>query len=137
MNNQTMAKEDKIVTKIDAESKNQELELLKNKRTINDNLNELLINKQAINKILEIDDKLIQKMDPIFHLDPPIDGLIRAHFFAPRKAIAGNYYDTYWINSFVIWFMSLVMAITLYFDVLKKLLDSIEKVFAKFSKNKR
>jgi serine phosphatase RsbU (regulator of sigma subunit) len=95
-----------------------------------------MINKQGLHKILEIDGKLIQKMDQIY-LDPPIDGLIRAHFFAPRKALGGNYYDTFWINSFVIWFMSLVMAITLYFDVLKKFLDSIEKVFGRFAKNKR
>jgi hypothetical protein len=99
-------------------------------------LNELLTNKQTANRFLEIDGKIIQKIDPIY-LDPASDGLIRAHFFAPRKAIAGNYYDTFWINSFVIWFMSLVMAITLYFDVLKKFLDSIEKIFRRFSKNKR
>ena len=134
MNNQAMAKEDKIVTKIDRQHKSG-TELLK-KAYENDNLNDLMINKQGLHKILEIDGKLIQKMDQIY-LDPPIDGLIRAHFFAPRKALAGNYYDTFWINSFVIWFMSLVMAITLYFDVLKKLLDSIEKAFGKFAKNKR
>ena len=134
MNNQAMAKEDKIVTKIDREQKSG-TELLK-KAYENDNLNDLMINKQGLHKILEIDGKLIQKMDQIY-LDPPIDGLIRAHFFAPRKALGGNYYDTFWINSFVIWFMSLVMAITLYFDVLKKFLDSIEKVFGRFAKNKR
>jgi hypothetical protein len=134
MNNQAMAKEDKIVTKIDREQKSG-TELLK-KAYENDNLNDLLINKQGLHKILEIDGKLIQKMDPIY-LDPPIDGQIRAHFFAPRKALGGTYYDTYWINSFVIWFMSLVMAITLYFDVLKKFLDSIEKFFSRFMKNRR
>jgi ABC-type multidrug transport system ATPase subunit len=134
MNNQAISKADKLVTKIEKEKKGT-VELLR-KAYENNNLNELLTNKQTANRFLEIDGKIIQKIDPIY-LDPASDGLIRAHFFAPRKAIAGNYYDTFWINSFVIWFMSLVMAITLYFDVLKKFLDSIEKIFRRFSKNKR
>ena len=134
MNNQAISKADKRVTKMEKEKKGT-VELLK-KAYENNNLNELLTNKQTANRFLEIDGKIIQKIDPIF-LDPSQDGFIRAHFFAPRKAIAGAYYDTFWINSFVIWFMSLVMAITLYFDVLKKLLDGVEKTFARFSKSKR
>ena len=102
----------------------------------NENLNDLVKSKRTSYPFLEIDGKLIQKMDPIF-LDPDPDGLVRAHFFAPRKAIGGSYYETFWVNSFVIWVMSLIMAITLYFDVLKKFLDSVEKIFSKFVKSKR
>ncbi len=133
MFNQANDKREKVVSKLNKQGKDYLVELRKNND--NENLNDLLKNKRTADPFLEIDEKLIQKTDPIF-LDPAQDGLIRAHFFAPRKALAGNYYDTFWINSFVIWFMSLVMAITLYFDVLKKLLDSIEKVFGKFAKNK-
>jgi hypothetical protein len=134
MNNQASAKREKIVVKINKENKDGMTML--SKAFDNDNLKDLLTNRQVAERMLEIDGKLIQKIDPIF-LDPAPDGFIRAHFFAPRKPIGGNYYDTYWINSIVIWGMSLLMAITLYFDVLKKLLDSLEKIFARFGKSKR
>lgn len=134
MNNQASAKREKIVVRINKENKDG-MTILR-KAYDNDNLKDLLTNRQVAERMLEIDGKLIQKIDPIF-LDPAPDGIIRAHFFAPRKPIAGNFYDTYWINSFVIWGMSLLMAITLYFDVLKKLLDGLEKVFARFGKSKR
>jgi hypothetical protein len=101
----------------------------------NANLKDLMTNRQVIDKMLEIDGKLIQKIDPIY-LDPEPDGIIRAHFFAPRKPLAGDYYSTYWINSLVIWGMSLLMAVTLYFDLLKKLLDSVEKSFSAFKRKK-
>ena len=134
MFNQANEKREKVIVKLSKEQQDYLVQLRKDND--NENLNDLLKNKRTSDPFLEIDGQLIQKTDPIF-LDPAPDGLIRAHFFAPRKAIAGNYYDTFWINSFVIWFMSLVMAITLYFDVLKKFLDGIEKVFGRFAKNKR
>jgi ABC-type multidrug transport system ATPase subunit len=134
MFNQANDKREKVVVKLNKQGQDYLVQLRKDND--NENLNDLLKNKRTADPFLEIDEKLIQKTDPIF-LDPAQDGLIRAHFFAPRKAMGGNYYDTFWINSFVIWFMSLVMAITLYFDVLKKFLDSIEKVFAKFGKGRR
>lgn len=134
MFNQANDKREKVVVKLSKAGQDYLVQLRKDND--NENLNDLLKNKRTSDPFLEIDGKLIQKTDPIF-LDPAPDGIIRAHFFAPRKAFAGNYYDTFWINNLVIWFMSLVMAITLYFDVLKKFLDSIEKVFGRFAKNKR
>ncbi len=72
-------------------------------------------------KSLEKDGKLIQQSDPVF-LDPT-DRLGRAHFFAPRKNLFGNLIPTFWFNIGVIWMMSLVLMVTLYFDVFKKVLD--------------
>jgi len=134
MFNQANDKREKVVVKLGKIEKDYAFQLKINND--NENLNDLLKNKRSAKPSLEIDGKLIQKIDPIF-LDPAQDGLIRAHFFAPRKAIGGNYYDTFWVNSIVIWLMSLLMAITLYFDVLKKIIDSIEKIFSRFSKSRR
>ncbi len=100
----------------------------------NESLSDLVTNHNELAKILEADGKLIQRADPIY-LDPTSD-FGRAHFFAPRKKIMGNYYDTYWVNMCVIWMMSLIMAITLYFDLLKKLLDGLEELADRFSKKK-
>jgi hypothetical protein len=87
-------------------------------------------------KILENEGELIQRSDPIF-LDPPADKFFRAQFYAPRKAIFGRYFDTYWVNMAVIWFMTIVLIITLYFDALKKLIDGAENLFSRFGGKKK
>jgi ABC-type multidrug transport system ATPase subunit/uncharacterized tellurite resistance protein B-like protein len=80
------------------------------------------------NKILEYNNEFIQQIDPIF-LDPQPDNFFgfRSHFFAPRKYFAGRYWDTYWFNLVVIWVLTLFFYVTLYFSVLKKLLELPEK----------
>jgi hypothetical protein len=133
MENQASSKREKIVNKINREQKHG-MEILINAHE-NANLKDLMTNRQVVDKMLEIDGKLIQKIDPIY-LDPEPNGIIRAHFFAPRKPLAGNYYATYWVNSFVIWGMSLLMAVTLYFDMLKKLLDRLGKLFSVIKRKK-
>jgi hypothetical protein len=59
---------------------------------------------------------------------------VRAHFYAPRKNVFGKMIDTYWVNFGVIWFMTLILIFTLYFDALKKLLDFGEKLNFKIFK---
>jgi hypothetical protein len=101
----------------------------------NQNLYNLLTNRDVNPRILEYDGALVQKIDPIF-MDPDKEGFVRAHFFAPRKAFMGNYYDTYWVNAIVIWLMTLIMGLTLYFDVLKKVLDGLESALKVISKKR-
>ncbi len=74
-------------------------------------------------KILSYNDRLIQKIDPVF-LDPQPSSVIdfRSHFYAPRKHFLGKYFDTYWFNMTVIWFLTLIFYITLYYDLLRKVL---------------
>ena len=80
-------------------------------------------------KIVQYKDELIQQVDPIF-LDPPTSNPInfRAHFYAPRKFFAGTFFDTFWFNVIIIWLMTLLLYITLYFEILKKVLGFWEKV---------
>lgn len=72
--------------------------------------------------ITEENGKLISYTDPVFRDGSP-EHFIRAHFFAPRKNVFGNYINTYTINIIVIWVMSVFLWLCLYFDVLKKILD--------------
>lgn len=109
----------------DEESKNKFVEM-KNTYT-NDALSDFVKDKNSLNKILELDGRLIQKSDPIY-LSPKG---FRAHFYAPEKRVFGKYYDTFWVNICVIWLMSISLIITLYFDVLKKLLVGVGKLFEK------
>ncbi len=89
----------------------------------NVSLSNMVMNANDISgeKSLEKDGRLIQQSDPVF-LDPS-DRWGRAQFFAPRKNLFGNLIPTFWFNIGVIWVMSLVLMITLYFDVFKKVLD--------------
>jgi ABC transport system ATP-binding/permease protein len=103
----------------------------------NQNLIQLVKNENDISgeKCLEKDGRLIQRTDPIFQ-DPTESKLGRAHFFAPRKNLFGIYYSTFGFNMFVIWIMSFMLIITLYFDVFKNVLDGIERLFSIFKKKK-
>ncbi|MFI5148597.1 MAG: ATP-binding cassette domain-containing protein [Bacteroidia bacterium] len=93
----------------------------------NESLADLVLNKTDLSKkILEVDGELIQRLDPIFMM--PNNNLGRAHFFAPRKVFLGRAIDTYWYNIYVIWSMSLVLALTLYFDLFKKFLNMFELI---------
>jgi len=77
------------------------------------------------NQIIEYQGRLYQRIDPIF-LDPAPKGPIgiRSHFFAPRKYFLGKYFDTYRFNIGFIWFLTIVLYITLYFDLVGKLARS-------------
>jgi len=103
----------------------------------NDYMNEALAdqvrNANEFNKIIEQDGKLIQRADPVF-LEPFESDMANSHFFAPRKKIFGKYFDTFWVNLSVLWGMSLIMAITLYFDILRKVIDGLGNFFSRFSK---
>jgi ABC-type multidrug transport system ATPase subunit len=99
----------------------------------NENLNNLVKNSGELNRCIEKDGKLIQQIDPVYQ--DPIDSKIgRAHFFAPRKNFFGTYFSTYWFNVCVIWMMSILLIITLYFDIFKKVMDSLGNI--KFPRGK-
>jgi hypothetical protein len=95
------------------------------RRYHNENLSELLRNSNEINRIIEYNGELFQKIDPIY-LDPQ-NNLIKAHFYAPRKQVFGKYYDTFWVNIMVIWLMAVLLYVVLYFRLLKKALDFFEE----------
>ncbi|MCK5171707.1 MAG: ATP-binding cassette domain-containing protein [Bacteroidales bacterium] len=81
------------------------------------------------NKIIQYRDELVQQVDPIYR-DPDIEGFFnfRSHFYAPRKYFAGQYHNTYWFNMIFVWVMTIFFYITLYYGLLKKLLDLPEKI---------
>ncbi|MFN4122730.1 MAG: hypothetical protein ACK4GL_05420 [Flavobacteriales bacterium] len=45
-----------------------------------------------------------------------------AHHFSPYKKIGNAYIDTLYFNAAIIWLMIMILFISLYFDVLKRLL---------------
>jgi len=116
---------DKITKSFDKE----ELQKIK-RNNHNKTLEEFVTNNKSLDYYTEFKRKgeMIQKKDPIY-LDPT-HNFIKAHFYAPRKMIAGEFVPTLWVNVAVIWLMILVSYILLYFRILKKLLDLFEQLFS-------
>jgi len=125
--NAANTQEDAIVNKLTLTDTQRESYAKLKEQCDNEQLTSLVKNSSELTKIIEFNDKLIQRCDPIYY-DPSRSQFLRAHFFAPRKSLFGVYYDTFWVNMGVVWFMSLILIFTLYFDVLKKFLDSFEAI---------
>jgi ABC-type multidrug transport system ATPase subunit len=105
-------------------------------RYYNESLADLVKNVSEKDRIIEFDGELIQQINPIF-LDPKTDNLsYRAHFFAPQKNLFGALVSTYWFNVVVIWLMTAVLYVTLYFEVLRKLVNSFDRVPGKVNLSK-
>jgi energy-coupling factor transporter ATP-binding protein EcfA2 len=98
-------------------------------RYYNKALEEFVTYKNESKKVVVYKGEVIQKADPIY-LDPE-KPFIKAHFYAPRKNVFGTRADTYVVNIAVLWFMTIILYIVLYFRVLKKTLDSGERVMGK------
>jgi ABC-type multidrug transport system ATPase subunit len=90
----------------------------------NESLADLVRNLTVADRVIEFKGELIQQIDPVFNKPAKPGNMLnyRTHFFAPQKYFAGVYIDTFYFNLFVIWFMSLLLYIALYFEAFGKLL---------------
>lgn len=88
----------------------------------NESLADLVRNLTVEDRVIEFKGQLIQQIDPVFNKpEEPNNPLnYRTHFFAPEKYFAGAYIDTFYFNIIVIWFMSFILYITLYFELFGK-----------------
>jgi len=96
----------------------------------NDKVIAILENMQTGTRIMEVNNRLIRKIYPIYATpEAPGNPLnFRTFFYAPEKYFAGRYYDTYWLNMVVIWVMAAFALIALYLDLLKKSLNILGKI---------
>lgn len=99
----------------------------------NESLGDLVMNSTDFYRIIERDNKLIQRLHPIYQ-DPVGSNMLRSHFFAPRKMIFGQPIDTFWANLIVIWSMSIFLMLTLYFDALSRLMEFFGNIGERLSK---
>lgn len=79
-------------------------------------------NMITANRIVEYNGKLYQKIYPIYFDDhkPEYYFDLSANLFQPTKYFGGRLFDTLYFNLAVIWAMTLILFVTLYFDLLKK-----------------
>lgn len=95
----------------------------------NKSLQDLVMNRDQIEKIFEKKNELVQKKDPIFALPDAKYGA--AHFYAPVKKIGELYIDTFIFNTIAIWLLTLWFYVTLQHDTLRKTLYYLGKKFSK------
>lgn len=101
----------------------------KRKAYHNESLADLATKAFEKNKILQYKDELVQQFDPVYRDPIPSHILdIRTHFLSPRKHFLGVYFDTFWFNITIIWIMTIVLYITLYYESLKKFIELFSKI---------
>ncbi|MEL7148728.1 MAG: hypothetical protein AAFO69_20305, partial [Bacteroidota bacterium] len=99
------------------------------KKYVNDRMSLIVKNTQTSHRVLEKDHHLVQKLYPIFLMPEPSNALdFRAQFYQPYKHIFGMLIPTQWFNVIIIWLMTLILIVTLYFDVLRKIVSG-KKLF--------
>jgi ABC-type multidrug transport system ATPase subunit len=132
--NKAVAAKEKIMFQKEAvKGSDYNLNTYKN-RYYNESLADLVTNVSEKERIIEYDGQLVQQINPIF-LDPQPSGPFdyRAHFFAPKKNLFGSMVSTFWFNVLIIWIMTFVLYLTLYFELLKKLVESFDRIPGKIN----
>ena len=130
--NKANSQKDEIISNQQHTKAEREQFLNLKRRNSNESLEEFATNSNEAERITEYKGELIQKVDPIY-LDPS-SPFIKAHFYAPRKMVFGTFFPTFWVNVCVIWFMTILTYIALYYRLLLKLLDFLEQLAERFGK---
>jgi ABC-type multidrug transport system ATPase subunit len=95
----------------------------------NKRLTEIVRNEGETQNYFEKPDRIIQKFEPIF--TPPRVRNGRAHFYAPFKKVGNLEIDTFWFNLGVIWILSVLLYLALYFNILRNLVSGLEGIRSK------
>ena len=89
----------------------------------NESLLNLVSNRNEVDKILVINNELVQIDDPIYNV-PVTKRLLNAHFYAPSKNFMGFKFTTLGSNMAVVWLFTIFLSIALYYDWLRKLFEA-------------
>jgi hypothetical protein len=95
----------------------------------NEAIADLVKNTTEMHRIIEKDGKLVQKIFPIYKDPDPAHSVdFDAQFYMPSKHFLNRNVDTLYFNMWVIWTMTLFLAITLYFEILRKVIDGLGNI---------
>tara|TARA_R110002050_G_scaffold300786_1_gene472666 strand:- start:4079 stop:7120 length:3042 start_codon:yes stop_codon:yes gene_type:complete len=110
---------DKLIYQIEKLSKQKDYFNIQKEKYLNNTLNDMVKLNNKFNKVIVIDQHLVPIIDPVFR---DAKGF-RSHFYAASKRIVNTKVDTFWYNIAVIWLMSIILMVTLYFDVFQKMVN--------------
>lgn len=98
----------------------------------NESVADIVRNIYERHPVLVYKNRVVRQYEPVF-FDPEPSGNLdfRSHFYAPRKFFMGEYHNTFHFNMGIIWIMSLICFITLYFESLKKTIRFFELIGTK------
>jgi ABC-type multidrug transport system ATPase subunit len=130
LKNKAMDLRDSVSTSIKREIGSEKLNKLK-EDYYNDRLASLLLNNEIIHQSIVTPTRIIQKYQPVYM--KPVSKYGRTHFYAPYKLLGNVKIDTFWFNLIVLWLVTLILYIALYYNILEKIVTFFEKV--NFSKS--
>jgi ABC-type multidrug transport system ATPase subunit len=130
--NKANSLKDELITQLQKTESGKDSFIKLKKDFQNKSLAEFVTNSNSLDRIVEYNGHLYQKIDPVYQ--DPRHPVIKAHFYSPRKKLFGNYVSTFWVNIVVLWLMTAMFYITLYYRALKKLLDYFEDLSERFFK---
>lgn len=121
-------RERKINSMTNTAEKEKEFERFRNAYQ-NEAIAELVKNTNEMHRIIEKDGRLVQKIYPIYK-DPDPEHIVDfdAQFYMPSKHFLNRTIDTFTFNLGVIWSMTFVLAIALYFEILRKVIDGLGNI---------
>lgn len=127
-NNADREKEKMVDRMTSSSEKEKEFEALRQSYQ-NEAITELVKNMAETNRIIEKDGRLVQKFYPVYK-DPDPDHMVDfdAQFYMPAKHFLNQNIDTFFFNIGVIWSMTLVLALTLYYEILRKIVDGLGNI---------
>ncbi|MBI1835751.1 MAG: ATP-binding cassette domain-containing protein [Flavobacteriia bacterium] len=96
----------------------------------NENISDIATNKHESDKIIIYNHELIQKEDPIY-LNAHNYTFFKTPFYCPEKSFFGTIISTFWSNFIILWIMTILSTIVLYYDLIKKLISNINFLIKK------
>jgi ABC-type multidrug transport system ATPase subunit len=92
----------------------------------NKSLEDLMMNTASKEYYRETGNAIVQKVAPVFKKPDFKSG--RAHFLSSEKNIGGLVVDTLVFNLIAIWFMNVLLYVSLYDDCIRKIISGIGKI---------
>ncbi len=90
----------------------------------NEALEEVVLNKREFQQMIVTGQGIVQKKHPIFNR--PISNFGRSHLYAADKRVMDFYISTPLFNMIIVWLGVLFFYVTLYFDILRKVIRYFE-----------
>lgn len=87
----------------------------------NDQLADLVLNRNELHKIVKKEGVLLRKMEPVYMYPVKRNG--RAHFYASVKSVGNLFVPTLLFNLIILWMMTIVLYILLRYKVLRLIID--------------
>ncbi|MEP7265263.1 MAG: ATP-binding cassette domain-containing protein [Bacteroidota bacterium] len=122
--NTASASKDKYTDNLIARIGEKNVSLLKDNYT-NEYLSDVVLNHNSTDLFVHYKDRLVRRFQPVYMSGP--QNSLRAPYYVNSKSLFGNYCSTYSVNLLVIFMMTGFLAVTLYYNLLRKFFKMFSK----------